>query len=98
MNKEKVLKAYILDEYDLKVKATKGFKPKYYVLDYTYDSQGGTWSTRKYKSGDQVQFVVINGTQKPVDRAIPIECYVDKRLANKLFDCVADIIKALEEN
>ena len=72
MNKEKVLKAYILDEYDLKVKATKGFKPKYYVLDYTYDSQGGTWS--------------------------PIECYVDKRLANKLFDCVADIIKALEEN
>ena len=41
---ERVLKAYVLDKYGLKVVATKGYWKKYYVLEYTYDSGGGTWS------------------------------------------------------
>ena len=66
---EKVLKAFIKDKYGLKVVATKGYWKKYYVLEYTYDSGGGTWS--------------------------PSEC--DKRIANKLFDCIADIVDVLKE-
>ena len=66
---ERLLKAFVKDKYGLKVVATKGYFKKYYVLDYTWDSGGGTWSPSR-----------------------------DKRVSNKLFDCIADIIEALKES